>query len=65
MMTTRSADLARLCSNAQSYAAAHPNLPAFEPWPEARGGDKIRTYSLDVAQEPGRFGRIFRCSTSW
>ena len=63
MMTTRSPDLARLCSNAESYAAAHPNLPAFEPWPEASGGPRIRTYSLDVAQEPGRFGRIFRCST--
>jgi hypothetical protein len=63
MMTTRSEDLARLCSNATSYATAHPNLPPFEPWPEAVGGRKIRTYSLDVAVTPGRFGRIFRCST--
>jgi hypothetical protein len=63
MMTTRSEDLNRLCSNAASYAAAHPNLPPFEPWPEATGGRKIRSYSLDVAVTPGRFGRIFRCST--
>ena len=63
MMTTRSEDLNRLCSNAASYATAHPNLPPFEPWPEATGGRKIRTYSLDVAVTPGRFGRIFRCST--
>src|SRR5437879_6387873 len=41
----------------------HPNLPPFEPWPEATAGAKIRTYSLDVAATPGRFGRIFRCST--
>lgn len=63
MMTTRSEDLAKLCSNAASYAKAHPNLPSFEPWPEATGGRKIRTYSLDVSTTPGRFGRIFRCST--
>jgi hypothetical protein len=41
MMTTRSEDLARLCSNAASYAKPHPNLPPFEPWPEASGGAKI------------------------
>jgi hypothetical protein len=63
MMTTKSADLAKLCSNAASYATPHPNLPPFEPWPEAKGGRKIRSYSLDVEAKPGRFGRIFRCST--
>jgi hypothetical protein len=63
MMTTKSEDLAKRCSNAASYAKPHPNLPPFEPWPEAIGGRKIRTYSLDVAATPGRFGRIFRCST--
>ncbi len=63
MMTTRSEDLAGLCSNAESYAVPHPNIPAFEPWPEAAAGKKIRTYDLAVAPTPGRFGRIFRCST--
>ena len=32
MMTTRSEDLAKLCSNAASYATPHPNLPPFEPF---------------------------------
>jgi len=63
MMTTRSDDLARLCANADSYATPHPNIPKFEPWPAASGGERIRTYDLDVASTPGRFGRIFRCST--
>jgi hypothetical protein len=63
MITTRSEDLAQRASNAASYAKPHPNLPPFEPWPEAVGGAKLRTYSLDIAATPGRFGRIFRCST--
>jgi hypothetical protein len=63
MMTTKSKDLAALCSNAESYATPHPNLPPFEPWPEPASGLKIRTYSLEVPPSPGRFGRIWRGST--
>ncbi len=63
MFTTRSRDLADACSNAGSYAMPHPNIPPFEPWPEPRGGHQVRSYSLDVPDQPGRFGRIWRCTT--
>jgi len=63
MFTTRSGDIARKSSNAHSYSVAHPNIPAFQPWPAPKAGWAIRSYSLDVPDEPGRFGRIFRCTT--
>ena len=63
MFSTLSQDMAAQCSNATSYAAVHPNIPPFTPWPTPKGGFKIRTYSLDVPDEPGRFGRIWRCTT--
>jgi hypothetical protein len=59
----KSEDLAEKCSNAQSYATPHPNVTLFEPWPAPPAGLKLRTYSLDVPKEQGRFGRIFRCTT--
>ena len=63
LFTIRSEDLARRCSNAAAYDQPRTHIPPLADWPEPRGGWKIRHYSLDVAPEPGRFGRIFRCTT--
>ncbi len=64
MMTTRSEDLARLCSNAASYAnrripiCRHSSRGRRRP-AAGRSGPTVST----SRQRPGRFGRIFRCST--
>jgi hypothetical protein len=63
LFSTQSEDLCRLVSNPEKYASPHPQVPPFEPWPEPADGRRIRSYSLDVADEPGRFGKIFRCTT--
>lgn len=63
LITTRSADVTALAENPQAYPGPHPQIPPFEPWPDPVGGFKVRSYSLDIADEPGRFGKIFRCTT--
>lgn len=63
LFTTRSADLAAACANATGYDAPRAHIPDFAPWPEPKGGWKVRSYSLDVKPQEGRFGRIFRCTT--
>jgi hypothetical protein len=63
MWTTHSADLCAQCMNAAAYEVQHPNIPPFEPWPAPPDGWKLRHYSLNVPDEPGRFGRIWRCTT--
>jgi hypothetical protein len=63
LFTTASDDLVALCSNRQAYAAPHPHIPPLQRWPDPPEGFKIRSYSLDVPPQEGRFGKLFRCTT--
>jgi len=63
LLTTQSADLLTRCSNAPAYERRKANVAQYQPWPEPLDGYRVRTYLLDVPDEAGRFGRIWRCST--
>jgi hypothetical protein len=63
LITTQSDDIAALADNGAKYAGPHPQIPPFRRWPDPAGGFRIRSYSLDVPDEEGRFGKIFRCTT--
>lgn len=63
MFTPKSKDIADKASNASAYTKPHPTVPPIVQWPDPPEGFKLRTYSLDVKVEPGRFGRLFRCTT--
>ncbi|MEI4487488.1 hypothetical protein V8J36_14935 [Frigidibacter sp. MR17.14] len=63
LFTARAADMVAACPNAAAYDPPHARIPAFAAWPAPADGWRIRHYSLDVPPTPGRFGRIFRCTT--
>ncbi len=63
VFSLRASDLMAQASNADAYEAEHASVASFEAWPEPPAGYRVRTYDLDVPDEPGRFGRIWRCST--
>lgn len=63
LFTPKSKDMADAASNADAFAGPHPNVPPFEPWPEPPDGLRLRWYTLDVPEDPSRFGRIWRCTT--
>lgn len=63
LFTPKSQDMADAASNAEAFQESHPNVPRFEPWPEPPGGLQLKWYTLDVPEDPSRFGRIYRCTT--
>jgi hypothetical protein len=64
LLTSVSApDLAGISLNQDNYRLPKANVSPFAPWPDPADGYAIRVYDLDVPDEPGRFGRIWRCST--
>jgi hypothetical protein len=57
-------ELADRCWNADDYAERDPNVAVYAAWPDPPSGYRVRSYPLAAyPPEPGRLGRIFRCTT--
>ena len=54
------ADLAALAGNAAVYAAGAPGVAPLVPWPEPRGGYRLRHYRVADFDKPDSNMRIFR-----
>lgn len=63
LITTRSPDVTERAVNGAAYDGPHPQIPPLAAWPQPVDGWRIRSYSLDVPEQDGRFGKIFRCTT--
>lgn len=63
LISSQADDVVAKVHNGDRYPGPHPHVPDFEPWPTPPDGFRIRSYSLDVPEEEGRFGKIFRCTT--
>ena len=56
--------LAARCANAGEYDVPDHNVAGYEPWPDPTAGARVRVYPIAAyPTEPGRLGRIFRCTT--
>jgi hypothetical protein len=60
LFTAQATDLAPLALNRNSYVQPDPHVGPYKPWPTPAEGFRIRSYSLDVPEKAGRFGRIWR-----
>lgn len=60
VFSNRARDLLELAGNAATYAAGAPGVAPLEPWPEPRGGFRLRHYRVADYDKPDSNMRIFR-----